>query len=70
MNQLEKHEKAIRILEAINLLQNRIFSHERTIKMAVKNTFGNIYEHYEERLRIDNAIKNRLQNYYEKSFKI
>jgi hypothetical protein len=70
MTQIEKHEKAIRILEAISSLQNRILSHERAVKMSVKNSFGNIWEHYTERLKIDNDIKKRLQNYYEKSFKI
>ena len=70
MTKIEKHEKAIKILEAINTLQNRIFSHERTLKMSVKNSFGNIFEHYTERLKIDTDIKNRLQNYYNKSFKI
>jgi uncharacterized protein with ParB-like and HNH nuclease domain len=69
MTKIEKHEKAIRILEAIDHLTNRIWSNEKSISMSRKNEFGGIFEHYTKRVEIDRNIKARLQNYYNNSFK-
>jgi hypothetical protein len=70
MTRIEKYEKAIRILEAIDHLTNRIWSSEKTISMSRKNDFGGIFERYTKRAEVDRAIKERLRNYYNSHFKI
>ena len=66
--QIEKHQKAIRILELIKCLNYRIASHERWSDKF--NCSGFNTSHYENRITIDTKIKERLQNYYNNNFKI
>lgn len=62
LTQLQKHKKAIRLINAILSLENRIDKNTR---------WKNINKvHYQQRIDIDTAIKTRLQNYYNKSFKL
>lgn len=68
INQIEKHQKAIRVLEAIKYLNNRIASHERWYDKF--NCSGLDASHYENRITIDTKIKERLQNYYDRNFKL
>jgi len=66
MNQLEKHKKAIKLLKAIEEANNRAESN-KTWLATLKGLGAKFHE---ERLAINLAIKERLQNYYDKSFKL
>lgn len=64
--QVEKHQKAIRVLEAIKECEKRLSSHSKEIgKQYQKNLVWNI-----KRFNINTKIKERLQNYYNNNFKI
>lgn len=66
MDAIVKHQKAIRILEAIKECDNRLNSHSKEIgKQYQKNLVW-----HSERFNINCQIKKRLQNYYDKNFKI
>jgi hypothetical protein len=69
MTQIEKHEKAIKILLAIQECNKRIASHERYAdKFTCSGLISNAsYQEY--RIEINTKIKSRLENYY-KTFKI
>jgi hypothetical protein len=60
MTQIEKHEKAIKVLLAIQECDNRIASHQKYKK----------WKWYKERIEINTKIKSRLENYYNNNFKI
>lgn len=64
VTQKEKHEKALLILENIDIINNRILSFNSDNKI-----FGSS-EHYIKRLNINIAIKNKLKRYYYNNFKI
>lgn len=68
MTQLEKHEKAIKLLNAIKECYNRIFNHKYYLKVGF-TTKGSMIHHL-KRIEINTAIKTRLEAYYNKSFKI
>ena len=70
MNQIKRHEKAIRLLEAIDRLNNRILGNNKYIKDDTGNYFFDYKKYYTKRIEIDLAIKKRLQNYYNKSFRL
>ena len=70
MNQIEKHEKAILILININDVTNRILRASKDVSTAKANHYLGMKEHYENRILIDRKIKERLQNYYDKNFKL
>lgn len=67
MDAIEKHQKAIRILELIQCLNYRIAGQKNMIK-----TYSKISDisFCELRVNIDTKIKERLQSYYDKNFKI
>jgi len=66
--QIERHEKAIALLEAIDKLENRITNNGYTASKLIFNAFGDVKEHYLNRVETDRKIKERLTNYYKKSF--
>jgi hypothetical protein len=70
MTQIQKHEKAIALLEAIDRIDNRIWANGCTASKLMYNSFGKVKEHYELRVATDRKIKDRLTNYYKKSFQI
>jgi len=70
MNQLEKHEKAILILTNIKDVTNRILRASKDVSLAKANHYLGMKEHYENRILIDRKIKERLQNYYDKNFRL
>lgn len=65
-----KHEKAIALLEAIDRIDNRIWANGITAAKLMYNDFGKMKEHYMDRVETDRKIKDRLTNYYKKSFQI
>lgn len=68
--QIERHEKAIAVLEAIDRIENRIMNNGYTASKLMFNDFGKVKEHYIERVETDKRIKERLTNYYKKSFQL
>ena len=66
--EIEKHQKAIRVLELIQSLTSRIASHERWSDKFSCEGFDTSY--YENRIVIDEKIKKRLENYYKNNFKL
>ena len=70
MTEIEKHEKAIRILEMIKDLDKRSENHKRDIHKYSFYEFKTICNHYTNRVEIDTKIKNRLTNYYNQNFKL
>jgi len=70
LNQIEKHNHAIKILEAIDTATNRILRKESDLKKYGENDFFGWAKW--EKIRIENLkkVKEKLKNYYEKSFKI
>lgn len=68
---IEKHEKAIRLLEAIDRLDYRIWSNSKTVKdFECKTDWNNVVSYYGKRVEIDTKIKERLTNYYNQKFKL
>lgn len=66
MNQLEKHQKAIKVLNAIEECEKRIDSHSSSI--GQKNQ-PNIKWHT-ERFFTNMKVQLRLKDYYNNNFKI
>lgn len=66
MTQLQKHEKAIIVLEAIEACNRRILSLQTDIKTFPIEFIG----WPSQRLEIVVKVKNRIQNYYDKNFKL
>ena len=69
MEQLKKHEKAIKILENIDRLDYRIESNQKQASV-IDYGFGNRKKHYLNRVIIDTNIREKLINYYNKNFKL
>lgn len=70
LNQIKIHEKSIKLLNAIIECERRLTSDNAHITLATRrNVTANIW-HWKNRVSINEAIKARLQNYYNKSFKI
>ena len=64
---MEKHQKAINVLELIQNLNQRIEGQKNMIEMysdTCDTSFCNL------RISIDTKIKQRLQKYYDKNLKI
>jgi len=62
MTQLEKHQRAIRVLELIDLCQFSIDRAKRDMVLSM--------DWYKERIQVNEKMKARLQNYYNNNFKI
>jgi len=67
MDAIAKHQKAINILGLINILKFRIESNQ---KQADCMNWDYNKSWLLNRVKIDTKIKERLQNYYDKNFKI
>ena len=66
MTQLEKHEKAIRVLEAIDTCDRRIASLQEDIK-----SFPQEFTKWpKQRLATNLATRDRIQKYYNNNFKL
>lgn len=63
--QIEKHQKAIRVLEAISECEKRIISHNKKFQNPNSSHNWNW-----QRIEVNTKIKERLQNYYNNNFKI
>lgn len=66
--QIQKHERAIEVLGMVKLCQKRLDSYNRWI--TDEKTKNVQRSHYLNRIEITTAMKSRLENYYNKSFKI
>jgi len=64
MTQIEKHEKAIKILLAIQECERLI----KSFKKELSNSNRRVYNNAKQRIEINTKIKSRLENYY-KNFK-
>jgi len=64
MTEIEKSEKLIRILQAINTLDNRILAHIEYVNNENYSDFNNFRSHYKKRIKIDLATKERLKKSY------
>ena len=70
MTDLEKHQKAIKILEAIDLATNRILSNESDLKKYSEiNIFG-LVNFRKKNIESLKKAKEKLTNYYNQNFKI
>lgn len=67
MTRIEKHEKAIRVLENIDIVTRQIEVNEKCLQLYINVGYNSDYRL--ERLEIDTKIKERLENYYNKNFK-
>ena len=65
--EIAQNEKMIGILEMIETLNNRILSNVKYETMANENDFFGMKKHYLKRLEIDQKIKGRILNYYNKN---
>lgn len=70
MTQLEKHQKAILVLEAIDLATNRMMRKESDLKKYAENNFLNWKEWEVKRIESLKGAKEKLTNYYNKNFKL
>jgi hypothetical protein len=70
MTQLEKHEKAIRLLEAIQTVENRILRNSSDIKKWGDGDFLGMSDYFKERIKFNEKMKDKLTNYYLKNFKL
>lgn len=66
--QIKKHEKAILVLEAIDMATNRILSYDTDLKRFEKSFWGVEWTKHRKETTI--KVKERLQNYYNNNFKI
>lgn len=60
------HSKSLQILEAIQTVSNRIESCKADIQSF--SFLPSTVAHFEERLKVNRAIKNRLVRYYASTF--
>lgn len=67
--QIKKHERAIEILELIKQCQKRIDSQIKWTSSR-EETRNIQREYYLKRIKINTVIKNRLQKYYDSTFKL
>jgi len=70
MTQIEKHEKAIRVLEAIDLATNRILRKEADLHLYGENDFLGWKKWQAQKIESLKKAKSKLQNYYNNSFKL
>ena len=70
MTQLEKHEKAIKLLEAIDTATNRIFRKEADLLKYGENDFLGWGEFAKNDIEILKKVKAKLKNYYNQNFKL
>lgn len=68
--QIEKHEKAIKLLVAIAECESRIKSHEAIVEKNYNSEIRFNDGWWNHRIGINTAIKAKLENYYNKSFKL
>lgn len=68
LSQLQRHEKAIKLLNAIEECDIRINKGEFYSKSCF--LYRGFIKHYEERIEINKAIKARLQRYYNNHFRL
>ena len=61
---IEKHEQCIRILEAIDRLNNRIQVHIKDFEKVSSYDLFNQRKYYKDRIKIDRAMIKRLESYY------
>jgi len=70
MTQIEKHEKAIRVLEAIDTATNRIFRKEADLKKYGHNDFLGWGVFAKKDIETLKKVKQKLTNYYNNNFKL
>ena len=70
MTQIEKHEKAIRVLEAIDTATNRIFRKEEDLKKYGENDFLGWGKWEIAKIENLKKVKTRLKRYYNNNFQI
>jgi hypothetical protein len=70
MTQIQKHEKAIRVLEAIDTCTNRIFRKEADLKKYGYNDFLGWAKWQHQKIETLKKVKEKLTNYYENNFKL
>ena len=70
MTQIEKHEKAIKVLEAIDTATNRIFRKEADLKKYGDNDFLGWGEFAKKDIETLKRVKEKLKNYYNNNFKL
>jgi hypothetical protein len=70
MTQKDKHEKAIKILDCIDTCTNRIFRCESDLLNYPQNDFLGWGKWQAKRLESLKLAKIKLQNYYNKNFKL
>jgi hypothetical protein len=70
MTQLEKHEKAIKLLEAIDTATNRIFRKEADLLKYGENDFLGWGKFAKNDIETLKKVKAKLKNYYNQNFKL
>ena len=70
MTEIEKHEKAIRVLEAIDTATNRIFRKEADLLKYGENDFLGWSKWEKTKIETLKKVKEKLKNYYNNNFKI
>lgn len=70
MTQIEKHEKAIRVLEAIDTATNRIFRKEEDLKKYGENDFLGWSKWEKNKIESLKKVKERLKNYYNNNYNV
>jgi len=70
MTNREKHEHAIKILDCIDVLTNRILRNIADKEKWGNNDFLGMNEFFDQRIKINVKIKRKLLNYYDKNFRI
>ena len=69
LKQVERHSKALRVLELIDAISWRLNRHQETKALRTKQGFKReTIAWYETRIIIDTAIKSRLSKYYRERF--
>lgn len=70
MTQIETHEKAIRVLEAIDTATNRILRKESDLKKYGENDFLGWGKFAKNDIETLKKVKEKLKNYYNNNFQI
>jgi hypothetical protein len=70
MTQIEKHQKAILVLEAIDTATNRIFRKEVDQRKYGETDFLGWGKWNEKKIESLKKAKIKLQNYYNQNFKL
>lgn len=70
MTQIQKHEKAIRVLEAIDTATNRILRKESDLKKYGLNDFLGWGKRELIQIETLKKVKQKLKNYYNNNFQI